>query len=219
MAYKAIASPATEQSQPRNSLAANAWLPLGTAIPTCKCCESQMQLFVQFDIEQRFGIPFGAGSHFVLFMCPVCNEIPSFENFSRRILPSDYWERTEGNHYAALYFSEKADTIVEGDSLLSPYELSFIDDAKGLQPKPHIGIGGEPQWVQDEEHFACSCGGKMSFLTQISENFPFPKLPSAPPQPDSFSQDDYCLFLGNEVYVFACENQCNERAIWITVQN
>lgn len=59
----------------------------------------------------------------------------------------------------------------------------------------------------------------MRLLSQISENFPFPKLPSAPSQPDSFSRDDYCLFLGNEVYIFACVDQCNERAIWITVQN
>lgn len=147
MAYKAIKAPATDQSQPRNSLAAKAWLPRGTAIPTCKCCESQMQLFVQFDIEQRFGLPFVEGSHFVLFMCPLCNEIPSFENFSGRTLPPGYWGKTEGNHYAALYFARKADAIVEGDNLLHSYELSIIDDRKELQPKPYIGIGGDPQWI------------------------------------------------------------------------
>lgn len=218
MVYKAIATPTNGRSLPRNSIAAKAWLPEGMTIPACKCCEAQMQLFVQFDIEQGFRLPLSGGSHFVLFMCPRCNEIPSFENFSNSKLPSDYWAKTEGNHYAALYCPKKAQTIVDGDNLLHSYELSLVNETDGLRP-PYIRIGGQPQWIQEEEQFTCSCGAQMRLLTQISANFPFPKLPSAPSQPDSFSQDDYCLFLGNEVYVFACEDQCNERAIWITVQN
>jgi hypothetical protein len=44
-------------------------------------------------------------------------------------------------------------------------------------------------------------------------------MPAAPRQPDSFSNDDYCLLLGNEVYIFACEAQCDLRAVHVVVQN
>ena len=219
MAYKVIATPVADQGVSRNSIAGTAWMPQGTSTPVCKCCQSPMQLFVQFDIEQRFLPQFEDGSHLVLFMCPKCNEIPSFDNFAGRTLPANYWEKTEGNHYVALYRPGSARTAVQGSNFLLSFNLGFGDDVHELQHKPYIGVGGDPQWMQAEEKFSCACGGQMRLLTQISENFSFPKLPFAPPQPDSFSKDDYCLFLGNEVYVFGCERQCNDHAVWITVQN
>jgi len=220
MGYKAIATPITDLTEPRDSIDGGAWMPQGASTPTCRRCQSLMQLFFQFDIEQRFDLPFKAGGHFVLFMCPLCNEIPSFESFPGGALPEDYWNRTEGNHYAALYRSGSANALARSNnSLLRAFKLDFVDNGPELHSRPSIRIGGDPQWLQDAEDFTCSCGAKMKLLTQVSENFPFPKTPSAPSQPGSFSKDDYCLFLGNEVYVFACEKQCDERAIWITVQN
>jgi len=59
----------------------------------------------------------------------------------------------------------------------------------------------------------------MRFVCQAPENWRFAKKPEAPEQPDSVSANDYILFLGNEVYVFACEAQCDPRAVHVVVQN
>ena len=77
-----------------------------------------------------------------------------------------------------------------------------------------IAVGGEPEWVQDEESFTCSCGSPMEFVCQVSDSFQFLKLPDAPEQPDGSSARGYVLFLGNEVYVFACARQCEDPARW-----
>ena len=89
----------------------------------------------------------------------------------------------------------------------------FEIGAEGLK------VGGTPSWAQEREPHRCSCGAEMSFIAQVPANFGFRRRPAAPEQPDSFSADDYCLFLGNEVYLFGCTRQCHPRAVWPVVQN
>ena len=36
------------------------------------------------------------------FMCPKCNEIPSFDACEDGRLPDQFWEKTEGHFFAAL---------------------------------------------------------------------------------------------------------------------
>lgn len=59
----------------------------------------------------------------------------------------------------------------------------------------------------------------MRFVCQVPQDWRFPKRTGAPAQPDSFSAEDYCLFLGNETYLFACEAQFDPRAVHAVAQN
>jgi hypothetical protein len=172
-----------------------------------------MILFFQFDILVEFELPFQIGSHLSIFMCPEHNEIPSFDQFHQ--LPVAYWDKTEGHWYATLS-KPCSEVQFASPQFLQPAKLVMSNSAKNHWS---LSVGGEPLWLQDPEQFACACGSDMHFVCQLSDGFQFPKLSEAPEQPDSSSADDYVLFLGNEVYVFACPNQCNPRAVWVTVQN
>jgi hypothetical protein len=206
-----------------------------------------MVLFLQFDVQADFGLPFQTGSHLSVFMCPRHNDAP--EMFSDLQLPAAYWERrlridgTIRFYELFLHRAGVAAHIQAADEHLLPQQIEFeltqevadnqkipllmhpqfpgvslsIDETVGgLQG---LKVGGQPSWAQGPEVHRCSCGAAMRFLCQIPENWPFPKLPKAPKQADSFSADDYCLFLGNEVYLFACEAQCDPRAVHVVVQN
>ncbi|RSZ47567.1 MULTISPECIES: hypothetical protein [unclassified Variovorax] len=188
--------------------------PEGQGFPCCAQCDRQMIPFLQFTLPVATELPFVEGSRLSVLMCPEHNEIPSFESFD--ILPPAYWEQSEGHWYASL---EKPRTMhrVAGAPILQPAELVLADTP--ADKHYYIAVGGTPDWVQDAETFTCACGSAMEFVCQVSDGFEFPKLPSAPEQPDSPSARSYVLFLGNEVYVFACAQQCDPRAVWITVQN
>ncbi|CAN7429130.1 hypothetical protein LJR129_002748 [Acidovorax sp. LjRoot129] len=170
--------------------------------------------FLQFALPIAAELPFVEGSRLSVLMCPEHNEIPSFESFGA--LPPAYWERGEGHWYASL---EKpgATQRVTGPAILQPAELVLADQPDDKDYR--IAVGGAPDWVQDAETLFCACGSPMEFVCQVSDGFEFPKLPSAPEQLDSCSARSYVLLLGNEVYVFACTQQCDPRAVWITVQN
>ena len=59
----------------------------------------------------------------------------------------------------------------------------------------------------------------MKLLIQIPENYAFPMADGAEEQPDSFSNSDYCLFLGNQLYLLGCTKQCDPLALWPVLQN
>jgi hypothetical protein len=172
-----------------------------------------MQLFVQFDIPPELSLPFQAGSHLNVLMCPVHNEIPSFNSWSS--LPPEYWKAAEPHWYASLFVNSV--DFRASANYLAPFELVLADAPSSERFR--ISVGGVPDWVQDPEEFICCCGAHMQFVAQISDGAEFPKLTDAPEQPDSSSANDHVLFLGNEVYIFACSAQCNPRAVWVTVQN
>ena len=188
--------------------------PEGQGLPCCTQCDRQMIPFLQFTLPVAAELPFVEGSRLSVLMCPEHNEIPSFESFDA--LPPAYWEQGEGHWYASLE-KPRAMQRVTGPSILQPAELVLADEPADKNYR--IAVGGAPDWVQDAETFTCACGSAMEFVCQVSDGFEFPKLPRAPEQPDSSSARSYVLFLGNEVYVFACPQQCDPRAVWVTVQN
>jgi hypothetical protein len=165
-----------------------------------------------------FGLPFLTGSHLAIFMCPICNEVPCFEFFEDGQLPQEFWNATIGNSFAVLQKPSASRVALPVPPYLQTFRLDFMETGAS-DSIAGLSIGGAPHWLQDPERFACSCGTEMAFLCELPDNYAFPKRPDAPEQPDSFSRSDYCLFLGNAVYVFACPEQCNERAVWITLQN
>jgi len=217
MRHLALRSSFGERSPPRDSIGGVPWVPVSSSPHVCKICKKGLQLFIQFDVNSRFRIPFEDGSHLVIFMCPECNDIPSFQSYPGGRLPPRFWDLSEGHYFSALYRPGGSGGNLGKEHFLKEFELNFIEEA-GICKEPYISVGGYPIWLQDPEQFYCGCGARMAFIGQVSENYGFPKNLDSPPQPDSFSEDEYCLFLGNELYVFGCEAMCNERAIWITVQ-
>lgn len=209
----------------RDSLGGAAVLPLDVAEPRCECGEA-MALFFQFDVRKEFGLPFETGSHFSLFMCPKHNDAPD-SYASGQPLPRGYWDERRmigggPRFYAALLHRPGArEKVLSIDPYIEPRALRFAKteerpDRAGIQA---FKTGGQPSWAQKPETHRCSCGAEMRFLAQVPADMGFQKRSEAPPQPDSFSADDYCLFLGNETYVFACEAQCDPRAVHVVVQN
>jgi hypothetical protein len=88
------------------------------------------------------------------------------------------------------------------------------EDFSRCSARREFKVSGFPAWLNEPpSHFTCCCGGMMRFLCQLPSDYAFPKNPSAPPQPNSFSLDDYCLFLGNQIYIFACDKRCDRHAL------
>ena len=222
--FKAIKQEIVDVGAYRASIGGDAIVPEGTVIPTCRNCGRELILFLQFDVEERFSLPFIPGSRFVLFACPHCDEIPSLEFYEESgfLLPDKFWEKAEGHFFTALYRPGQAETVLKQLPYLQPFQLNFesfgpLNSDTFLQDT--IRVGGIPDWFQDPEEYTCSCDVQMEFMCQISEMYGFLKRQEAPEQPESFSEDEYCVFLANEIYIFACPNQCHERAVWIVVQN
>ena len=203
--------------QSRSSIGGDAILPPDISVPVCRNCDLQLLLFLQFDVDAAWELPIEAGSHLAIFMCPNCNEIPCFSYHGGGELPDRYWETTEGHFFAVLGKPTPESVVRTQPPLLMKRKVRF-EPVENAAVTAEITAGGEPQWIQDPEEFVCCCGEKMAFIAQVAENFGFRKQPDAPSQPNSFSADEYCLFLGNEIYIFACPKQCHPRAVWITVQ-
>jgi hypothetical protein len=209
----------------RDSAGGYAILAAGQDYPVCKICNEKMVLFLQFDLPEKFKLPFKAGSHLTLFMCRKHDEPVWWEGISQ--LPEDYMEP----EYYRLILNPPG--ITEKNADLDPYlvysELEFNEtdeeeETAGPDNKRHqIGrqsfkVGGTPSWAQDPENHTCSCGAAMSFIGQVPQDFNFPKAEGAEKQPNSYSNTSYNLFLGNEVYIFACEKQCSPFAVTAVCQ-
>jgi hypothetical protein len=210
MRHQAVPRPATEPS--RDSIGGFAFLPLDLEWPVHD--GKRMVLFFQFDVRAEFGIALAPGSHVVAFMSPSTNEIPTFDFVtSGAPLPDRFWEK-QMQHFRVFVFPPDAPLVAsaEPDAHIEHHALDFVpNDQLG---DPFLFVGGAPQWYQDaEEHPG------FSFIAQLSENYPFAKLASAPSQPDSFSKKAYCLFLGNSVYLFARATPSDPREVWVVVQN
>lgn len=78
---------------------------------------------------------------------------------------------------------------------------------------------GRPYWLQDAEPHRCSCGAPMELIVQIPDGQGFPMAVGADEQPNSFSRTEYCIFLGNQLYVLGCTKQCDPKALWPILQH
>jgi hypothetical protein len=182
-----------------------------------------MTLFFQFDVSEAFDLAFAAGAHLAVFMCHSHNEAP--EQFPRHVLPARFWERRrqiDGRQrfYEIVLFSPGAGERVQPpEPHLVHRTLRFerrLEEVHGLLG---FKVGGCPFWYQSPSYHACPCGAAMRFLCQIPENYPFRKAKGAPAQANAFSQTEYGLFLGNAVYLLACEARCSPFAVHPVVQN
>ncbi len=172
-----------------------------------------MVLFLQLDLPNDLGL--GYGNHLSIFMSPKVNEIPSFDHVpSETRLSENFWEKRE-QHFKAYSFKGNGETQGDIDSYLAYQAIEISEAFDELD----IKVGGEPDWLQDPEIVYGPKGEEFKFVLQIPNGYGFPKRDDAAEQIDSFSTTDYCLFLGNQIYVFISAEINHPEAVWIVVQN
>jgi hypothetical protein len=216
----AIPTPVGPDAGPlRSSLGGHPFLPRDLPWPTCPKSGEPMVFFFQLELGAELGLAQAPGSHLAVFMSPAVNEIPTFDFVpTGQPLPDRFWEKRL-DHFKVYLFGPEVDLIPrEAEPRLVHHRLD-LTAADDKFRDPFLVIGGEPRWYQAPELHPDGDGASLSFLCQLSENYPFPKEASAPPQPDSFSGKAYCLFLGNSVYFFAGARPPHPEAVWIVVQN
>jgi hypothetical protein len=192
----------------RNTAGGRPILAEGQDWPVCGCGQ-RMVLFFQLDIPAD--VPVFGGEHLLAFQCPAHNDA-CFSPDARQ-LPPRYWQQPPPpNELAFWRFLRQRDgvAVATDDPFLRPLRLNVRRGKGGRAVK----VGGRPSWQQGPESYRCACGADLAFLAHVPENFAFPKRPEAPEQLDSFSADDYGLFLGNDVYLLACPASCDPAAVW-----
>ena len=208
----------------RNSVGGHPFLPAEVAVPCCRICNEEMALFLQLCIRAEFGLPFQEGSQLIVFMCPSHNEcsdgVGGDETEDGR-QPEKYWETVEG-HYCLYLFPPGEFQPARLDKRISSRKLQFEQAEEEVQDWTDFKkgsydskVGGVPGWMNYSVEEVCSCGGKISFVCQVSETEEF----EATPEYEDDFEAPYTLFLGNQVYILACEEQCNPRAVVAVCDN
>ena len=213
----------------RSSIGGYPVLPADQSIPVCSedGCGKPMSLFLQLAMEDRFGLPFEAGSVLSVFQC-IEHDDP-FEDLDTKspkkpanLLPVDYWNHTD----YALFFAapDRARQLPEREALVDYSRLVIKPEPEppgksvAALNYPHIKIGGSPFWVQKPKIWSCSCGAPMTFVCSLPENLQYPRVKGSPKQPNGRT-DTYFLFLGLFTYIFACQARCDPRAVVAVRQN
>jgi hypothetical protein len=198
----------------------------GQEWPACRLCKTPMIFFFQFDIGKEADLPLKPGSHVLVFMCPIHNDIPSpLIDPGEKDLPAEYWNQDFGHYRLIMNKSPKNEVKLQKESYLKAVSLKFTGDEEpvewdGRKERGSDGfkLGGVPLWQDEPEFPRCSCGADMVFFCQIPPRFGFPKAPQAPVQPDAISADTYTLFMGRATYLFACKDQCTPFSLYAVSQ-
>lgn len=207
-------------------------LPAASVWPRCRLCATDMVAFIEVVLRSFESSPFAVGSRLQIFACREHDDIPGtiysdytpFQTASRtRTLPQEYWKISDG-HYLIRLLPPDEKTVASGsESRLVTRFLTAIEaeshPADSMEMPVNLQLFGEPFWQQDPEDHECCCGTAMALLIQFPDGYEFPMAAGAPEQPNSFSPTDYCLFLGNQVSLFACTKQCHPQAIWPILQS
>lgn len=219
--------PATTQD-PRGFIGGVPSLPTDSVWPSCRMCGEHLVHFI--DLEVPDGVPpFKARSRLQIFACRQHDDIAgtiysnykSFDSVARsKRLPDRYWEISDG-HYLLRLLPPNA--IVKCGSVETRLTLQNLQptrrDDSEVEPLGTLKFFGHPSWAQDPEEHLCCCGEPMRLLLQIPDGAGFAMAARAPQQPNSFSPSQYCLFLGNELYLLACTAQFHPLALWPVLQH
>lgn len=201
-------------------------LPVATDWPLCRMCESEMVAFLELVLPACPDSGFKAGSRLQIFACREHDEIAGtiYSDYSRfakashrRPLPGEYWNITDGHYLLRLLPPSQQ----VGPSRPEPRLLSQPLVATSTIDETDDGfrLFGQPYWLQDPEPHDCACGAPMQLLLQIPHGLGFAMVPGSEPQPNSYSQSEYCLFLGNHLNLLGCPAQCNPLGLWPVLQN
>jgi hypothetical protein len=213
----------------RSSIGGYPILPAGEPWPVCTedGCGQKLAMFVQIELDQRFGLPFEMGSILNIFQCmkhddPFEALDTQFPKKPHNRLPDHYWDHS---NYAIFFSSpESRQQLTERDLFLG-YSKLFADSeseppARSIEALNYqnIKIGGSPFWVQKPKLWNCSCGASMEFVCSMPSNLQYPRTADSPRQPNGRANSHF-LFLGLSTYVFACRARCHPRAVVAVRQN
>ena len=217
-----------ETQDPRGFIGGTPPLPAGSQWPTCRMCGDELVHFLDVELPAA-SAPFQMGSRLQVFACrthddiagTIYSEYHRFESAARtKRLPDKYWELSDGHYLIRLLPPGSALDPTRTEARLALQNLRQtrkVDSDSSLTMS--FKLFGEPSWAQSPEHHECCCGAPMQLLLQIPESTGFEMAPGAPEQPNSFSARHYCLFLGNELYLLACTQQCHPLSLWPVLQN
>lgn len=164
-------------------------LPPETAWPACKTCQGHMTFVGQADLADL-----NAEDLTGLLAMFQCTNDPGM---------CDDWEPEAGGN-AALVFAAEALTSAAPLATPSPPPAEvlreIVVEVRGGDLNAEWGLigllGGEPQWVQDDETPTCTCGQPMEFVLQLGE------------QRDMNFGGDGCAF------AFLCRGCSEARFLW-----
>lgn len=206
----------------RNTVGGSPLLPPDAQLPHCVQCQTRMTLFFQLDLPEQAG-PL-AKSHLLVFMCPQHNDVGKYCQDGQR--PERFWE-SETGAFSLLLFKPGEELVPhEEDPYLASHELLLeeseeeVSEYDGIESgEDEFKLGGVPFRANNQVRAQCGCGSAMSFLCEVPDGHGFQKKPQAPEQANSFSAREYCLFLGNIVYLLACDAKCDPRAVTAILDN
>lgn len=219
---------AAESQDLRGFIGGTPPLPAESDWPSCRMCSNDLVHYLDLELPEGCS-PFKAGSRLQVFGCREHDDIAGtiYSNYERfgaitraKRLPENYWEITDG-HYLLRLLPPRMPLksgSKENRLALRNLRLTKKEDSEA-EPLMSFKLLGHPAWSQDPENHVCSCGEPMRLLLQIPESVGFDMAPGAPQQPNSFSREQYCLFLGNELYLLACTGQCNPLALLPVLQH
>lgn len=201
-------------------------LPVGDPWPLCGICGDEMVLFFNIRLPELAQSPFIPRSRLQVFACREHDDISGtiYSDYIRsnqisfvKQLPPEFWNISDGHYLLRLLLPAEATEAGKPEGRL---EQRFLT-ARGSAPGCTHGLKlfGEPDWLQDPEVHVCACGAPMALILQVPDGYGFQMMPNALGQPNSFSNSQYCLFLGNQLYLLACTSQCNAKALWPVLQN
>ena len=226
--YELEPTPAGVQD-PRGFLGGTPLLLADESWPKCRMCGEELVHFLDVELPEG-SAPFQPGSRLQIFACRQHDDIAGtiysdygrFEAAARsQQLPERYWDISDGHYLLRLLPPGTAMTAADHPEprlALQSLRLQRAADAEA-DPRQSLKLLGHPSWAQDAAHHLCSCGASLKLLLQVPALTPFAMTPGAPAQPNSFSNENYALFLGNELYLLACPRQCHPQALWPVLQN
>jgi hypothetical protein len=139
--------------------------PDGTRWPACTKCNGPMQFLAQVALAAADGPLAGRDEHFLVFQCAndpgLCDE----------------WKPCSGGNAALVVPRQGSAPLpapvagpdgLENPIVLPVVHLSVLD---GEAAGGWLGrLGGEPDWLQDDETPACRCGRPMTFVFSLEEH-------------------------------------------------
>ena len=205
----------------RNTIGGAPILRVGQTVPACQKCGQQLSLFLQFDVLDEFNVPFDNGSHFLLFSCATCDEIPSEQYCDGDETVQETYGSPVSDTYA-LFLNRPGgpEMIAPRESVLKSRVLAFTETDESVHECEFVGVtsedlsfkvGGEPGWINYSVNLDCPCGGRIVFLCQIPDSWDFD---AASGEPRWLS-----LFVGNFVYILACDRQCSPHSLIAVCDN
>ncbi|MEU0539595.1 hypothetical protein ABZ319_06970 [Nocardia sp. NPDC005978] len=213
---------ATARAGDRDTIGGWPVLDAGQPVPECDC-GATMALYFQLEVPAE--VPYFGGDQLLVFQCPVDSDA-SLDPEPQ--LPERYWDTPTGNQprFWRILLQRAGTVAATRDPHFAPRRLSLrpvVDrepDPRYSGPLQGFKVGGTPYWVQDAPEVRCACGSDMTFLCQVTEDFPFRKYldPDRDGTVDCDGVEDG-LLLGNQVYILACPAHCDPAAVVPICQN